>query len=87
MHIYGMGIMMVMHAVRLLHSVLLHVIQEVSIQEKDMYVFLSVIMAMVHGLYPSQRGMVIISEHHTVFRLMVIMDPAEIIFRDISIIQ
>lgn len=80
-------IMMDMREVRLLRWVLLRAIQEEYIPEMVMYVFLSVIMAMAHGLYPSQRGMVIISEHHTAFRRMAIMDPEDIIFRDISIIR
>ena len=79
--------MMDMLAVRHLHLAPLLAIQVVSIQEKAMYACLNAIMVMAHGLYQSQRGMVIISEHRTIFRLMAIMDPVDIIFRDLSIIQ
>ena len=87
MLIYGMVIMMGMRAVRHQLSVPLHVIQEVSILEKDMYVCWSVTMVMEHGLCQSLHGMVIISELLTAYRQMELMTaPADIIFRAISII-
>ena len=80
--------MMDMPVVRLLHSVLLLVIQEVSIPEKDMYVCLSVIMGIIHGWYLNPHGMVTISELLTAYRPMEHMTAAAAtIFRDISIIR